>query len=294
MLRDNPTKAFERLNEYDVAEFQDSATMARWALLYGEAMAANRFTAPTDTIINIAVSYYGSHNLDKEYQRACELKRLLAKDYKQNALASALYIQKEKEFMLYKERTRRNQFIFIGIIMLIAACGIITWQRQRLKLKEAQNDVLMAEASSLKKDLIHHQSECSSLASKLSVSLTNHFGVINDLCETYYESQGSKTERKAIVDKVKSHIEALKSNEGIFTEMERCHEDLLKQMLNALPNLKPEEYRLMVYLASGLSNRTIALLIGESIDVAYKRKSRLKAKISASDIPDKERFMNVF
>ena len=50
----------------------------------------------------------------------------------------------------------------------------------------------------------------------------------------------------------------------------------------------------MVYLASGLSNRTIALLIGESIDVAYKRKSRLKAKIAATDTPGKAQFLSVF
>lgn len=58
--------------------------------------------------------------------------------------------------------------------------------------------------------------------------------------------------------------------------------------------MKPEEYRLMVYLACRLSNRSIALLIGESLDVVYKRKSRLKSKISSSETPHSGLFMSVF
>ena len=58
--------------------------------------------------------------------------------------------------------------------------------------------------------------------------------------------------------------------------------------------LKQEEYRLMVYIVSGLSNRTIALLIGESIDTTYKRKSRLKAKIASSSSPNKDILLNAF
>ena len=50
----------------------------------------------------------------------------------------------------------------------------------------------------------------------------------------------------------------------------------------------------MVYLASNLSNRTIAILIGESIEVVYKRKSRLKAKFGALDLPDGGAFLSVF
>lgn len=294
MLTSDPAKAFEKLNEYDVAEFKDSATMARWALLYGEAMNANRFTAPTDTIINIAIDYYGSHSHATEYQRACQLKATLSSGTASNALASALYVQKEKEFMLYKERARRNQLAGIGLIILLASGATIMGQRQRLKLKDAQNNALMAEASVLKENLDTHKTECSSLEAQLAASLSNRFGIIDGLCETYYESQGTKAEKKAIVDKVKNQIESLKSDNGIFLEMERCHESMLQQLSKEIPSLKPDEYRLMVYLASGLSNRTIALLIGESIDVAYKRKSRLKAKIAATDTPGKAQFLSVF
>ena len=67
-----------------VAEFEDSATMARWALMYSEAMVANNLAAPADTIVDIAVDYYGSHS---DYERLklhllhivrCQLQQLIA------------------------------------------------------------------------------------------------------------------------------------------------------------------------------------------------------------------------
>lgn len=299
LMQSDPSAAMAKLNGYDVAEFTDSATMARWALLYSEALVANRLTAPTDTIVNIAINYYRHHNLSGEYQLASKLKTLLkAPDAGADALATAIYLQKEKEFMLYRERVKRQQSVFIGIIIILIAAGIIVWQRQRIKIKQAQNETLLAEASSLMDGLAHNESLCSDLQTKLSKLLSTRFDIIDQLCETYFESQGTKTERKAIVEKVKSQIDGLKSDSGLFAEMEKsvndCYDGLLYHLKEELPAMKPDEYRLAVYLACNLSNRSIALLLGESVDVVYKRKSRLKAKVNALDTQHSDQFPAIF
>ncbi len=297
LMLEDPAAALERLNGFDVAEFEDSATMARWALLYSEAMVANRYCAPTDTIVNIAINYYGRTNQTDAYRHANRLKALLS-NADNDALASALYLQKEKEFLLYKERSAKRTSLLIGLAALLFAAGVIIWQRQRLRLRTLQNEALIAEAAGLREGVAREQSVCSEMAAKLSALLESRFNTIDTLCETYYESQGTKTERKAIADKVKAQIEALKSDEGVFSEMEACVNDcsdsLLRDLRQEIPTIKPEEYRLYTYLASNLSNRTIALLLGESIDVVYKRKSRLKAKIASSEAPNLTRFLNVF
>ena len=150
MITEDPRAALDCLNVIDVSEFGDSATMARWALLYSEAMVANNLSAPTDTIINIAVDYYERHNERVEFQQACRLKSLITAGDKKDALASALYLQKEKEFMLYNERVKRERLMTWGLLTIVLAAGVIVWQRQRLKIKTIQNDALMAEASGLK------------------------------------------------------------------------------------------------------------------------------------------------
>lgn len=284
LMQSDPSAALSKLNEVDVSEFKDSATMARWALLYSEALAANRLSVPTDTIINIAIDYYGRHNLTDEFNKASCLKTQIQSSDKSDALATALYLQKEKEFLLYKERAKRELYMFVGLVLLIIAAGIIIWMRQRIRLQSLQNEALIAEASGLKSQIDVSRGDVGRLEMKLHGLLENRFALIDSLCQTYYESHGTKTERKAIIDKVKSKIESVRTDS--FSEMEQtvndCQDNLLVKVKDNYPDIKTEEYRLLVYLASGLSTRTISLLLGESVDVVYKRKSRLKSRLKES------------
>ena len=178
--------------------------------------------------------------------------------------------------------------LFIGIFVLLLASGIIIWQRQRLRIRQTENDALIAEASSLKESMTDRDSKLASL-------LANRFTLLDELCGTYYESQGTRTERKAIAEKVRLQIETLQKNDKMFAQIEGtindCRNNLLMKLKEAIPTLKPEEYRLYALLACGFSNRTIALLLDESIDVVYKRKSRLKAKVSETHEAE---FLTVF
>ena len=296
LMDSDPTTALSKLNNVDVSQLQDSATIARWALLYSEALAVNHLSAPTDTIVNIAIDYYGNHNKTVEYNKALHLKALNQSSNNNDALASALYLQKEKEFFLYKERVRREQLIFIGIVILLTAGGIIIWMRQRLKLQTLRNDALMAEASSFKNQIEVSQGDVSRLESKLHSLLENRFALIDSLCQTYYETQGTKTERKAIIDKVKKEIESVRTDS--FVQMEQtvndCRDNILLNVKNIYPDLKPEDYQLLVYLASGLSSRSISLLLGESVDIVYKRKSRLKSRLKEKVAPSYPDILSVF
>ncbi|MCM1094602.1 MAG: hypothetical protein NC421_11675 [Lachnospiraceae bacterium] len=298
LMLSDPKAALDKLNAIDVAALGDSALVARWALLYSEAMVANKISAPTDTIVDMAIDYYSRHDFAAELRHASALKALLKKGGNADELASALYLQKEKEFMLYRERVKHERYLYAGIFLLLLAMGVILWQHNKMKLKDARNAALFAEAAGLRADISGHLSGLNRLELWLSDILAVHFNVIDELCQTYYESQGTKIERKAIVDKVKEQIAALKADENVFAKMElcvdRCRKGLLSHLKEEYPSIKPDEYRMMVYLASNLSSRSIALLIGESIDVVYKRKSRLKSKLSSLELPHSELFLSIF
>ena len=296
LMDSDPTAAWTKLNSLDISELKDSSTMARWALLYSEAMVANHITAPKDTIVNIAIKYYGNHHLMNEYQQALHLKALNQQLNNSDALATALYLQKEKEFFLYKERVKQEQMLFIGIITLLLAVGIIVWLQQRLKMQTLRNDSLMAEASSFRSEIEASKGNVNRLESKLHGLLENRFTLIDSLCQTYYETQGTKTERKAIIDKVKSEIESVRTDS--FPKMEQavndCKDNLLVIVKEKYPDIKPEDYQLLVYLASGLSTRTISLLLGETVDVIYKRKSRLKTRLKETMAPEYPDILSIF
>ncbi len=296
LMGTDPGTALSKLNGLDVSDFRDSALMARWSLLYSEAMVANRLSAPSDTIVNIAVDYYGNHNLRDEFQKASRLKALIKTSGNTDSLATALYLQKEKEFMLYKERIRREQWALISAAILLIAAVVILWMRQKIKLQSVKNDALMAEASLLKSQIDAGHDDVNRLQAKLNGLLENRFALIDSLCQTYYESQGTKTERKAIADKVKSEIESVRNDS--FPEMEQavnaCRNDILIRVKKEYPDIKPDDYHLLVYLFSGLSTRTISLLLCESVDVVYKRKSRLKARMKERVEPSIPEILSIF
>lgn len=295
-MQSDPSDALSKLNGIDVSEFRDSATMARWALLYSEAMVINRLSAPTDTIVNIAIDYYGRHKLLDEFNKASRLKALIKVGDDSDALATALYLQKEKEFFLYREKVKRETFMYYGIVILLMALGVILWMRQRLKIQTLKNDALMAEACGLRQSIEYGKEDVSRLESKLRGLLENRFTLIDSLCQTYYETQGTKAERKAIVDKVKYEIESVRmdSFDKMEQEVNDCMDNIMVKVKEIYPDIKNGDYQLLVYLASGLSSRTISLLTCEPIDVIYKRKSRLKGRLKDIVKPKCPEIMTVF
>lgn len=296
LMQSDPASALKKLNEIDLTELHDSAVLARWALLYSEAMVINKLSAPTDTIIDIAVDYYGSHNLKDDFQKASHLKALIRSVDDTDELATALYLQKEKEFFLYKERTKRELLTSIGIIIFLISLMVILYLRQRIKYQSIRNATLLAEASGLKNQIESNRNDIDRLELKLHRLLDNRFTLIDQLCQTYYESKGTKTERKAIIEKVKNEIESVRTDS--FSQMEDavndCRDNLLVRVCENYPEIKADDYKLLVYLASGLSTRTICLLLDESVEVVYKRKSRLKSRLKCYVEPSDPDVMSVF
>lgn len=300
LMPSDPSAALAQLNTMDLSRMDDSATMARWALLYSEAMVATGQHAPTDTIVNIAIDYYSNHRMAGHARRASSLKALMADTCAagHDRLAESLYLQKEREYWLYRERTEGRQRMAALLVLIAVAIGIIMWQRQRIRLQDARHSLLVGEAAALRADMLRHRKERSLADGRLAGMLAERFAMVDELCATYFESQGTKAERKAVAEKVKAHIEAIKTDSGIFAGMEQsvdlCLDGMATRLRQEWTDIRPDEYRLMIYLACGLSSRSIALLIGESVPTVYKRKSRLKERVNRAGLPHSAQFLSVF
>jgi len=284
LMSADPEEAFERLSIIDVSEFADSATLARWALLYSDAMMRCRLSAPSDTIISIAIRYYASRGERQLLARAEEIQSaILTHDQEEDALLRARYIQKVKEYALYKERQRRNWGLLAGTVLLLVAGSMIVCQRRRLRQQAYRNEALLAQAASLREAVEVEKKLKTGLSTVADYQFAKRFRFIDQLCATYYENQGTASERNAIAREVKREIEALKCDSKTFVRLEKAvvdvHSDWLASVKVALPRLSTGDYQLLIYLICGFSPQAISIFIGEKVETVYKRKSRLKGRI---------------
>lgn len=125
--------------------------------------------------------------------------------------------------------------------------------------------------------------------------MRNSFSTINKLCYEYFEKADTSFLKKSIYIKVEQEIEKLKSQEQLsqFEKIlnEYCDEIIFK-IKAQIPQLSDAEKTLLIYLYSGLSARTICILMDIQLKTFYMRRLRLKNKIEASDAPDKDWFVS--
>lgn len=276
----DPDGALERLTAMDVSQLGDSALIARWALLYSEALQRNSLAAPGDTIINIAIDYYRSHGDEAALAKAKDVKASADWSVAPDDLMRARYLQKVREYSLFRERQQRRLLTAWGLAILGVALAAIAWLTGRLRARRARINALLAEAASLR----GAASDSGALRVAVDSLFSSRFELIDRLCSTYYASQGTKAERNAIVNEVKEEIEAMRRDQKSFARLEaivnESRDNVLVKLRDALPAITPADYTLAVYLACGFSPRAMALLLEDKIENVYKRKSRLKAKLA--------------
>lgn len=125
--------------------------------------------------------------------------------------------------------------------------------------------------------------------------MRNSFSTINHLCYEYFEKADTNFLKKSIYAKVEQEIDHLKSKEQLsqFEQVLNEYCDGIMLRINAqIPQLSDAERTLLIYLYSGLSARTICVLMDIQLKTFYMRRLRLKNKIETSDAPDKKWFVS--
>lgn len=194
---------------------------------------------------------------------------------------------KEKDL----ERTRYKSYMIVAIIVIIClVVGVIAfiyYRKQQHIRSEQMNNLLML--------ISENEMSNKYLKTKLSDLMRNRFSTINHLCYEYFEKADTNFLKKSIYHKVEQEINQLKSQEQLYQFEQVLNEycDGIMLRINAqIPQLSDAERILLIYLYSGLSARTICVLMDIQLKTFYMRRLRLKNKIETSDATDKEWFVS--
>ncbi|MBR3766031.1 MAG: hypothetical protein IKL11_02575 [Muribaculaceae bacterium] len=209
----------------------------------------------------------------------------------QNSLYN--YQIRERENNKLKQEAQEHRlylYITISGICILALLLFIFYQQSRQKIHKKQQLIdNYAETILELRDSIN--SNASSHSVIINELFEGRFSILNDIGNTFADLSGSITDQKLLYKEVKEIISRFE-NPKTLTELEqiinRYKNNLMQKFRDDFPSLSNDEYQQVCYHYAGFSPKFISLLIHQKYPTIYKRRTRIKEKIMASDSAHKE------
>ena len=128
--------------------------------------------------------------------------------------------------------------------------------------------------------------------------IRQRYAETNRLCDDYYQGKYSlKRKDDGILDEIQNIVRSFTEKESLKNIAEYVDEKsggLYCSFCKDFFSLSGDSLRLFLYIMLGFSARTLSVIIGQSINVVYTQKSRLKKKIEQSDVTRKDEYLSFF
>ena len=208
------------------------------------------------------------------------------------------YQAHQLELSQHRLRSTRLTVAFVilaALAVVFALTGYIRYRRleaaKALAEEKAETEKYMTIAEELQVKL---KSASKRLPSEKHMAIAK-FDLLERLCEQYYVYEGTDNLQGKILKEVKSVIEGLREDpkaiKGLEMMLDRNCDGLVSRLREQMPKLKADDVKLFIFAACGFSSTTISTILEKDKGIVYNRIWRLKGKISASDAPDKEEFL---
>lgn len=230
-------------------------------------------------------------------------------DIARQDLTRALAEFREKETQDEIESHHRGTIIWLlGICLIIAVAFIaVMMMRRSFRNNRMRMFHLMSNMESLNADLrtqLHDKESIISVKeSENAHARQSYYSLLEtqiqqiDEMTSLFREPTSTTENKRLfkrVSRLKDDFCDPKFLEKMEQEVNRFHNDIIRKLREEFPGLKEEDVRLFLYQVCGFSGRTITFLTGEELTALYPRRSRLKARITKSEVPSRSIFLSYF
>ena len=203
------------------------------------------------------------------------------------------YQIRERENNKLKQKAQKHSlylYITISGICILVLLLFIFHQQSRHKIHKTQQLIdNYAETILELRDSIN--SNASSQSAIINELFEGRFSILNDIGNTFANLSGSIADQKLLYKEVKEIISRFE-NPKTLTELEeiinRYKNNLMQKFRDDFPSLSNDEYQQACYHYAGFSPKFISLLMHQKYPTIYKRRTRIKEKIMASDSAHKE------
>lgn len=200
--------------------------------------------------------------------------------------------QLQIENTVIRHRSRYVMIIFILSLSIIGVLFYILISAYSRRMK--QKNIQLAEYASAidsKNNLLSQLDVHIEKEKKLKELLENRFAEVRELVSTYYEFGNSRKLQKKVDDLLKLQLSG--DNFEVIEEVVNAkNNNVIKKIREKYPNLKEDNIKLLNLIYAGFSAQEISVILNDTPQNIYVRKSRLKKTISALISSDEEMNFN--
>ena len=196
--------------------------------------------------------------------------------------------QELKHAEIEREHLRTRNILTITIItvifLLILAYVRHRWQRRNRDIEQYVETIQELQMAS--RDLPEKMN------SIITEIYRDRFSELNELCEIYYDHNGTTRQKNLVFNQLCSTIDAIKSDERRLTDMEeavnRYRNDLMVRLREQVGKLSERDIRVALYIFAGFSSRAISIFMDSDPVTVSKMRYNIKQKIKNSNAEDME------
>lgn len=230
-------------------------------------------------------------------------------DYARQNLTRALAEFREQEVSGEITRHRRDRLVWVFGTGLFMALMIIMLMMMSRKVKRSRRELtsLMTTMETLNKELrtqihakesiiLEKESENAQARQSYYTLLEGQIQQIDEMTSLFREPTSTTVNRSLFkrIMRLKENFRDPKFLARMEHEINTFHGDIIRRLREEFPGMKEEDVRLFLYQVCGFSGRTITFLTGEELTALYPRRSRLKARITRSEVPSRADFLRYF
>lgn len=177
----------------------------------------------------------------------------------------------------------RSRYVTIIYILSLSIIGVLFYilvsaYNRRMKQKNSQL-AEYASAIESKNNLLSQLDVHIEKEKKLKELLENRFSEVRELVSTYYEFGNSKKLQKKVDDLLKLQLSG--DNFQVMEEVVNAkNNNVIRKIREKYPNLKEDNIKLLNLIYAGFSAQEISVILNDTPQNIYVRKSRLKKTIS--------------
>jgi DNA-binding transcriptional MerR regulator len=198
--------------------------------------------------------------------------------------------QLEEENYSIRVRNHYLVAIYFLLFMIVAGAGSVLFvlMRRKFRMKNVQLaqyaeaidnlGTRVSTAESTRENLLSQLDVQKAKEKELKELLENRFSEVRELIRTYYEFGNSKKLQKKVDDLLKLQLSG-DNFEVIEQVVNAKNNDVMKMVRERYPNMKEDNLKLLNLIYAGFSAQEISVILNDTPQNIYVRKSRLKKSL---------------